>query len=115
MNAVSNSRITRCLAAIAALVLVTALCASSATGAGAAALPPLQVLQPGFVGVIVDDMPVNLVFVGYRPGTGPRDINLAALGAQLAGSAVSIVRSPIDVYGTIRLAHVASLLDYRPI
>jgi hypothetical protein len=52
----------------------------------AAAPPSLTTLQPGGFREIAQDLDINLVFVGYRPGAGPRDINEAVFRAGLPRS-----------------------------
>jgi hypothetical protein len=47
------------------------------------AVPELTTLRPGQFREINQDLQVNIVFVGYEQGTGPRDINEAAFRAGL--------------------------------
>ncbi|HEV8140493.1 MAG TPA: hypothetical protein VGP81_12030 [Pyrinomonadaceae bacterium] len=51
------------------------------TGVTRAATPPFTTLQPGQFREINQNLQVNIVFVGYHQGAGPRDINEAAFRA----------------------------------
>jgi hypothetical protein len=68
---------------------------------GASAAPPLTTLQPGGFRVIQQDLPINIVFVGYEQGAGPRDIDLPAFMATLSNTYRPRVRTPA-AYGVIK-------------
>jgi hypothetical protein len=48
-----------------------------------ATTPSFTTFQPGQKREINQDLPINIVFVGYQPGSGPRDINEAVFRAGL--------------------------------
>jgi hypothetical protein len=56
--------------------------------------PALTTLAPGGFRTITQTLPVNIVFVGYEPGAGPRDINEAAFRAGLPATYASVNRFP---------------------
>src|SRR5688572_9722181 len=58
------------------------------------ALPELTTLRPGQFQEINQDLDVNIVFVGYEQGTGPRDINEAIFRAGLPSRYRALVISP---------------------
>jgi hypothetical protein len=63
-----------------------------------AAPPSLTTLQPGAVRNLSQTLDVNIVFVGYEPGAGPRDINPNVLNSILPASYRPIHRYP-NFYG----------------
>ncbi len=70
----------RMLPALAVCVVALALvvpASSDADGPTAAAPPSLRVLLPGGIGILFAPLPVNIVFVGYAPGDGAREIDVA--------------------------------------
>src|SRR5262245_51570383 len=71
----------------------------SATGVTYAATPTFTTLQPGQFREINQTLPINIVFVGYEQGTGPRDINESAFRFWLPQTYHSVNRIPNDVYG----------------
>ena len=58
------------------------------------AAPEFTTLRPGQFQEINQDLDVNIVFVGYEQGTGPRDINEAVFRAGLPGRYRAIAISP---------------------
>ena len=70
----------RCVWLILACVL-TLLAPMGAQAGGA--LPALTTLQPGGVREIAQNLPINVVFLGYHSGSGARDINDTAFRAGL--------------------------------
>jgi hypothetical protein len=48
--------------------------------------PTLNTLQPGGFRDIQQDLPVNIVFVGFEPGTGTQELNEAAFRSMLTES-----------------------------
>jgi len=81
-------------------VRFTALCAVAALFVHGA--PPLTSLQPGGFRVIQQNLPVNIVFVGYEPGGGVRDINTAALLSGLSAKHRTRARLPHSQYGVAK-------------
>jgi hypothetical protein len=55
-------------------------------GPASGAPPSFSTLQPGGFRTIGQTLPVNIVFVGYESGSGPRDIQAAAFQGQLPSS-----------------------------
>lgn len=55
----------------------------AAPDAKPASSPALTTLQPGAFRTISQPLDINIVFVGYEPGGGPRDIDLAAFDGVL--------------------------------
>lgn len=74
--------------------------------------PPLQILSPGFVGFVVEPLPINVVFVGYEEGTGPRDVDPASLLAGQSDVSAAFARIPL-FFGRLLPTHTATLPDYR--
>jgi hypothetical protein len=56
--------------------------------------PPLSTLSPGAFREISQTLPINIVFLGYQPGAGPRDVNEAAIRAGLPATYRTINRYP---------------------
>lgn len=56
--------------------------------------PTLTTLQPGAFRALEQTLTINVVFVGYEPGAGPRDINEAAFTAALPHRYETIHRYP---------------------
>src|SRR5437868_1322805 len=50
-----------------------------------AAVPSFTTLQPGQTREINQELPINIVFIGYHQGVGPREINEAVFRAGLPG------------------------------
>jgi hypothetical protein len=61
---------------------------------GASAIPSFTTLQPGQKREIDQNLQINIVFVGFRPGTGPRDINEEAFRARLPHRYRTLVERP---------------------
>src|SRR5215813_12583811 len=66
----------------------------AAAAIGVAATPTLTTLQPGQFREINQNLTINIVFVGYRPGTGPRDIDETLLRGELPQVYKAINRIP---------------------
>jgi hypothetical protein len=77
-------------------IFVTIIATPNADRAPAA--PSLATLQPGGFRNIDQTLDVNVVFVGYEAGAGPRDINLAGFSSVLPASYRPRHRYP-DFYG----------------
>jgi hypothetical protein len=73
-------------------------------------LPPLGTLAPGAFRTITQNLPINIVFVGYKQGAGPRDIDDAAFRAQLPASYDTIKRFPA-FYGLLQ--RMGILFNYQ--
>ena len=86
-----------------------ALCAHAALLVCAA--PPLTTLQPSAFRVIQQNLPVNIVFVGYEPGARVRDVDTAAFLSGLAAKQRTRVRIPHSQYGIAKDLGVA--FDYQ--
>ena len=68
------------------LVLLVFLSAAAGPFAGSAPVAPtLTTLQPGGFRTINQTLDVNVVFIGYELGAGPRNINAAQFGRRAAG------------------------------
>ncbi|HEX6737489.1 MAG TPA: hypothetical protein VF310_04350 [Vicinamibacteria bacterium] len=100
---------------VALAVLLTSLLAPAVGRAGAAGPPALTTLQPGGFRTIHQDLRVNVVFVGYRPGAGPRDIDEAAFRAQLPRGYNTINRIPsyYSLFYGGRTSDAGVTFDYR--
>lgn len=83
-----------------------------AVGPASAEPPPFQVLTPGGVGTLVEDLPVNVVLVGYDAGTGPRQIDPGRLLADQAPVAAGVSRF-LAYFGEIHPTYTAQFPDYR--
>ena len=69
-----------------------------AIGDVSAATPTFIALQPGQSQKIEQNLQINVVFVGYHQGSGPRDINETAFRAGLPQTYSSVNREP-EFYG----------------
>lgn len=78
---------------------------------GAAALPPLFVLEPGAVGFLVEPLPINVVFVGYDEGDGPADIDVDRLLSAQPEVSFGINRFPL-LYDRVIPSHTAVVPSY---
>ena len=76
------------------LVGVLALLISASQTANSAGAPVFTTLEPGKTRVIGQEIPINIVLVGYEPGAGAREIDTAALLAQLPEIYRPIARVP---------------------
>ena len=79
------------------------------------AAPPLSTLQPGAFRVIPQNLPVNIVFVGYKPGTGDRDVDLSRFLGGLARTHRPRVRTPAIYYGVIKDLGLSFTYEYNPV
>ena len=86
------------LATMLALI-VTLLPATGVVSAGKAAPPTLSTLEPGGFRNLEQDLTVNVVFVGYEPGAGNRDIDEAAFLGELPDMYRTINRYPSFYFG----------------
>jgi hypothetical protein len=77
-----------------ALGLVTATTATIGAPAGAAPLTGLTTFSPGAHPNVTETVPVNIVLVGLRPGTGPQQIDAGRLVGQLPSGGTPVVREP---------------------
>jgi len=85
------------------------------TGRPWAAAPPpaLDVLSPGAFHDISHIVDVNIVFVGYEAGAGPRDVNWPAIFGALPGMSRPLHRFP-DFYGIRQPLGLTYLYRYQP-
>jgi hypothetical protein len=60
----------------------------------AVSAPPLGTLSPGGFTRIAQELTINVVFVGYETGAGPRDINAAAFSGVLPSGSSPLHRYP---------------------
>src|SRR5262249_10294228 len=74
----------------------------------AAAPPTLTTLQPGIFRDISQNLIINIVFVGYERGSGPRDIDEARFRAGLPGT-----YRAIDRYATLYSRYFAGINTYQ--
>jgi hypothetical protein len=100
---------------VALAILLTSLLAPAVGRAGAAGPPALTTLQPGGFRTIHQELQINVVFVGYRPGAGPREIDEAAFRAQLPRGYNTINRIPsfYSLFYTGRTSDAGVTFDYR--
>jgi hypothetical protein len=81
--------------------------------AGAAGPPPaLTTLQPGAFRAIAQPLTINIVFVGYEPGPGPREIVDSRFRAGLPATYASVHRYPA-FYGLRAGTGVAFTFNYN--
>lgn len=96
---------------ILTMVLASAL-AAPVSAAVPASPPTLHMLRPGQVGYLVEPLPINVVFVGYEQGGGPRDIDPAGFLADQPELTAALARMPL-YFGFVQPTYTVSLLDYR--
>jgi hypothetical protein len=65
---------TKGLRVIACLIAITGICVSIAYAGGSTSF---ETLDPGKTLIVKQEIPINIVFVGYEKGTGDQDINQA--------------------------------------
>ncbi len=70
---------------------------AAATTPSGSGLPPLRILEPGLVGGFVTELPVNIVFVGHRPGQGPDQVDQDAFLADLPEFTDTVVRNGLPL------------------
>ena len=95
---------------LAVLGLAAAFFAGPATIA--APLPPLAALQPGVFRDIKQVLPVNVVFVGYEPGSGAQQVVLSDFLGGLPRANRSKHRVP-GAYGLVEFNGVSFEYDYN--
>jgi hypothetical protein len=89
----------RFLFAVLSLTLAVFVTSGARPKAANAPPPPtLTTLQPGGFRNIQQTLDVNVVFIGYEPGTGPRDIDAAAYNTLLPSTYRPLHRYP-NFYG----------------
>lgn len=88
------------------------LLAAASTLGAVPALPRLTTLQPGGTTQLAENVTVNVVFVGYRKGFGPQQINEAAFRAQLAPAGDTVVRDPL-YYGLVQPTNLSFNYHYN--
>jgi len=76
------------------LLLLTIALGAALTQAAPAEPPALTTLDPGGFQDIGQDLDVNIVFVGYEPGAGPRNIDESAFLDELPGTYRPVNRYP---------------------
>ena len=92
----------------AALVaLLASLLVPPAAHLGAAGMPAFSTLQPGGFRTIRQALTVNVVFVGYRPGAGAREI---ALLREVPAN----VNDAATLYDELRARHALPLAREKP-
>ena len=77
-----------------------------------AATPSFDTLRPGQAQTINQNLTVNIVFVGFEPGTGPRDINPSEILGSLPGQYHSVNRVP-RAYGEISPTGLGFTYNYN--
>src|SRR4029453_11077325 len=89
----------RWTASVVSLTLALLTLTGAGPKAGSAPPPPsLTTLQPGGFRNISQTLGVNVVFLGYESGAGPRDINTAAYNSVLPSTYRPLHRAP-NFYG----------------
>jgi hypothetical protein len=92
---------------------LTVLLLTAASTLGAApALPRLTTLRPGGATELAENVTVNVVFVGYRKGAGPQQINEAAFRSQLSAGGSTVVRDPL-YYNVVQPTHLSFNYHYN--
>ena len=79
------------------------------------AVPPLArltTLRPGGTTQLAENVTVNVVFVGYRKGAGPQQIDENVFRSQLASTGETVVREPL-YYGVVQPTNVAFNYQYN--
>src|SRR2546423_5348116 len=77
-------------------------CANSWLRGADGSLPSLTTLSPGAIRVIEHPLTINVVFVGYQPGSGPRQIDVNRFRSGLPQQSKPVVRGPNLYYGIYR-------------
>lgn len=96
------------------LILLAFLSATAGPTAGPAPAPPtLTTLQPGGFRNINQILDVNVVFVGYEIGAGPRNINAAEFGSVLPDTYSAAHRYPSFYQGVPELMGLSFQFDYN--
>lgn len=106
-------------AALLGSALLLAACAATpdpqgtvSTQAARSTLPALSTLGPDRTQTLNQKLRVNVVFVGYERGTGPRDIDEAAFRRELSGSSRTVNRYP-KFYGVPADLGINFTYDYN--
>jgi len=76
------------------LALVVAMLPIRSVLAGKSSPPGLSTLEPGGFREITQDLNINIVFVGYEPGSGAMQIDQAAFTSELSSSYRPVLRYP---------------------
>jgi hypothetical protein len=101
---------------VSVLVLVSAGVSVPSNAGGASAQtsggPPLRVLTPGETGLIGERLPVNVVFVGYEPGTGDHDVDLEAFLEVQSDLALGLSMMPL-FHGRVVPSYTVIEPEYR--
>src|SRR5688572_7635922 len=96
------------------LILLGFLVATAGPSAGPAPVAPtLTTLRPGGFRSIHQTLDVNIVFVGYEPGRGPRNINAAEFGSVLPHSYRPAHRYPTFYQGVAEEMGLSFAFDYN--
>jgi hypothetical protein len=105
---------TRWTLSFVSLILLAFLAATAGPSAGPApAAPTLTTLQPGGFRTIHQTLDVNVVFVGYELGAGPRNINAAAFSSVLPHTYRPAHRYPTFYQGVPEEMGLAFAFDYN--
>jgi hypothetical protein len=102
------------LAVIGILILLIAALPVASAGAKNDPPPSLSTLDPGGFMNIEQDLTINVVFVGYEPGAGDRDIDEAAFLSELPSTYRTINRYPSFYFGNEFLG-VDFNFDFNPV
>jgi hypothetical protein len=96
------------------LILLVFLAATAGPSAGPAPVAPtLTTLQPGGFRSIHQTLDVNVVFVGYEPGSGARNINAAEFGSVLPDTYRPAHRYPTFYQGVPEEMGLSFAFDYN--
>jgi hypothetical protein len=77
-----------------------------------AGAPALNNLKPGAFKTLLQQLPVNIVFVGYAPGAGPQNVDLAKFSAGLPAGYRTVNRYP-GFYGNRQYNGVDFTFQYK--
>lgn len=87
------------------------LLAASTVGA-VPGVPRLTTLRPGGTTPLAENVPVNVVFIGYRKGTGPQQLDESTFRAQLASAGDTVARQPL-FYGVEQPTNLSFNYQYQ--
>jgi hypothetical protein len=102
------------LAVIGILVLLMAALPVATAGAKNDPPPALNALEPGGFHTLEQDLTINVVFVGYEPGSGDREIDETAFMGELPAMYRTVNRYPSFYFGNEFLG-VDFNFDYNPV
>jgi hypothetical protein len=100
-------------AAVGMVAATTAAVGNPAAGAAPNPIVGLHTLSAGAHPDITETVPVNVVLVGLRPGTGAQQVDAGRLISQLPTGGTPLLRDPLLYYGTKLPVGEQWRYDYR--